>query len=284
MAGSLLLAWSAMACSAPGATSPPTAGAPNVPTPSSVTAADAAATVIALDPRFATLGARDPGAIGQGSWYEVTPGASGWLVTLQIGWGDCPAGCIYRHTWQYAVAANGSPALVSETGDPLLASAGAAASPPSVSSASPSVAAPTSPPVQPTPTKRPAPATTPKPTSAGTAGAPIAIPSSGGPWLVGVALAGPVCPVERNPPDPACAPRPVAGAVVVVRDSGGQVVAQAVTAADGTYRAAVPAGSVTVDAQPVAGLMRAPAPVSAVVPSGPAAWVRVDLAYDTGIR
>ena len=272
-----------MACSAPGATGSPTVAAPSGPTPSAVTAADAAAIVIALDPRFAALGARDPGAIGQGSWYDVTPAGSGWLVTVQIGWGDCPAGCIYRHTWQYQVAANGSPALASETGDPLLASAGAAASSPAIASASPGLVAPTQT-VQPTPTKRPAPASTPKPTSSGTAGSPVAIPSSGGPWLVGVATAGPVCPVERNPPDPACAPRPVAGAVVVVRDSGGQVVAQAVTAADGTYRAAVPAGSVTVDAQPVAGLMRAPAPISAVVPSGPSAWVRVDLAYDTGIR
>jgi len=101
---------------------------------------------------------------------------------------------------------------------------------------------------------------------------------------VGVATAGPVCPVARNPPDPACAPRPVVGATIVFIGQGGVEVARATTAADGSYRAAVPAGSVRVEAAPVAGLMRAPAPVDAVVPAGPAAWLRVDLAYDTGIR
>jgi gamma-glutamyl phosphate reductase len=47
---------------------------------------------------------------------------------------------------------------------------------------------------------------------------------------------------------------------------------------------AVPAGSVQVVAAPVAGLMRAPAPIDVVVPAGSSAWVRVDLSYDTGIR
>ncbi|HET8571999.1 MAG TPA: hypothetical protein VFN14_08925, partial [Candidatus Limnocylindria bacterium] len=30
------------------------------------------------------------------------------------------------------------------------------------------------------------------------------------------AVAGPVCPVETQPPDPGCTPRPVAGATVLV--------------------------------------------------------------------
>ena len=48
----------------------------------------------------------------------------------------------------------------------------------------------------------------------------------------GTALAGPICPVEKIPPDPACAPRPVAGAVVVVRDASGAEVARTTTGAD----------------------------------------------------
>ena len=40
----------------------------------------------------------------------------------------------------------------------------------------------------------------------------------------GVALAGPVCPVETVPPDPNCAARPVAGAVILVRDGSGSEV------------------------------------------------------------
>jgi hypothetical protein len=76
----------------------------------------------------------------------------------------------------------------------------------------------------------------------------------------------------------------VVGATIAVLDPGGREVASATTGADGTYLVAVPAGSVRVQAAPVVGLMGTPAPVDVVVPSGPAAWLRVDLAYDTGIR
>jgi hypothetical protein len=112
----------------------------------------------------------------------------------------------------------------------------------------------------------------------------VPIPSSGGPWLVGVALAGPVCPVERLPPDPACAPRPVSGATIVVLDPSGQTIATATTAADGTYLVAVPAGAVRIAPARVAGMMRPPVPVDGIVPAGPDAWLRVDVEYDTGIR
>src|SRR4051812_27054115 len=51
----------------------------------------------------------------------------------------------------------------------------------------------------------------------------------------GKATAGPVCPVERVPPESACAPRPVVGAVLVVRDAAGNEVARATTGTDGRY-------------------------------------------------
>src|ERR1035437_4003917 len=39
---------------------------------------------------------------------------------------------------------------------------------------------------------------------------------AGGPGgVTGTITAGPVCPVEQSPADPKCAPRPVAGAVVI---------------------------------------------------------------------
>lgn len=98
--------------------------------------------------------------------------------------------------------------------------------------------------------------------------------------VTGRALAGPVCPVERQPPDPACAPRPVAGAVIVlVAADGGRVEAR--TGADGSFRAEVAAGRYELTAQPVEGLMGVPPPLVVEV-DGP-----VDvgvLAYDTGIR
>jgi len=283
------------ACSVPagGSSASPTQAPLSTPTAaaSSLTALDAAALVVALDPRFAGIGPRDPGMVGQGSWYEVAPSGSGWSVTVQLGWGDCQAGCISRHTWTYAVTARGAVSVVSETGDPLPAASGIASTGQSSTSApAPATAKPapgngTLPPtVGPTPTRQPAPTATPVPTATSAAPPSNAVPTTGGPWIIGTATAGPVCPVERYPPDPACAPRPVAGATITVHGAGGQVIATTTTGTDGSYRVAVPTGSVQVVAAPVAGLMRAPAPVDVVVPAGSSAWVRVDLSYDTGIR
>ncbi len=259
----LLLGLLLVACSAPGSagSAAPTASSASTPAParSFIAAADAAAIVLAQDPRFSGIGARDPRMVGQGSWYEVTRAGAGWRVTVQVGWGDCPAGCINRHTWEYVVGFDGAVSKIGETGDQLAAASGPPASEPAASSQ-------------------------PSPTAGGSGAPPVPIPSSGGPWLVGVATAGPVCPVERIPPDPVCAPRPVVGATIVVLDRGGREIARATTGADGTYRVAVSAGSVRVQAAPVTGLMGTPAPIDAVVPAGSGAWLRVDMAYDTGIR
>ena len=97
----------------------------------------------------------------------------------------------------------------------------------------------------------------------------------------GTATAGPVCPVERVPPESACAPRPVAGAVIVVSDADGKKVAEAHTDADGTFLVTVPAGTYTVAAEGAAGAMHAPGPQSVTVTDDVAV---VDLTYDTGIR
>ena len=86
-------------------------------------------------------------------------------------------------------------------------------------------------------------------TGPGTAASPVASPGGTGVGqggIGGIATAGPVCPVERVPPDPKCVPRPVAGAVVVVRDGAGREVARATTAADGRFFVAVPPGTYVV--------------------------------------
>ncbi len=98
----------------------------------------------------------------------------------------------------------------------------------------------------------------------------------------GIAVAGPVCPVERVPPDPACAPRPVAGATVVVRDGSGPEVARAVTAADGSFFVELPAGEYVVEPQPAEGLLGTAAAQEVTVVDGAVAAVQLD--YDTGIR
>ena len=96
------------------------------------------------------------------------------------------------------------------------------------------------------------------------------------------AVAGPVCPVERVPPDPACAPKPVAGAPFVIRQVGGSEVATG--KADGTVAVFVelPAGDYEVQGAPVAGLMGAPAGVIVTVADGRS--VTAEIMYDTGIR
>ena len=127
--------------------------------------------------------------------------------------------------------------------------------------------------------------------AAGCAGAstdasPTPLPSPSGAGqktgIGGVATAGPVCPVEKNPPDPACAPRPVDGAVLVFSDAAGTEVARTTTAADGTFFAELPAGLYVVTPQPAKGLLGTPGPQSVTVTDG--ATARLDLAYDTGIR
>jgi hypothetical protein len=100
--------------------------------------------------------------------------------------------------------------------------------------------------------------------------------------IAGLALAGPVCPVESIPPDPNCAPRPVGGATVVIRDAGGSEVTQTVTAADGSFFAAVPAGDYTIEPQPVEGLMGTATTIEVSVKDGVATHAQLD--YDTGIR
>ena len=84
----------------------------------------------------------------------------------------------------------------------------------------------------------------------------------------GVATAGPVCPVEKNPPIRHVRPRPVEGAVLVVRDAAGTEVARTTTAADGTFFAELPAGFYVVTPQPAQGLLGTPGPQSVTVTDG----------------
>ncbi len=120
----------------------------------------------------------------------------------------------------------------------------------------------------------------------------IAIAGCGGPGATssgipdtgirGTATAGPVCPVERNPPDPSCAPRLVVGATIVIRDGSGSQIAVAISGADGTYSVAVPPGNYLVDPQAVPGLLGTAPQQPATVVAG--AITDVPLDYDTGIR
>jgi hypothetical protein len=91
-----------------------------VPGPTTISSSDAAATIVlASDPRFTGLTAQDPNLIGQCCFYVVTPAGDGFTVRIEIGWGDCPAGCINRHHWSYTVGRDGTIHLDHEDGPAL---------------------------------------------------------------------------------------------------------------------------------------------------------------------
>jgi hypothetical protein len=110
------------ACNAPGVPSPSPEPTPR-PTPTPITAPvatpeDAAALVIATDPRFAGAIPLRPDVMGASKWWKAEPLAGGgYRIELTIGWGDCPAGCIDRHVWTFDVDATGGLTLVGESGD-----------------------------------------------------------------------------------------------------------------------------------------------------------------------
>lgn len=101
--------------------------------------------------------------------------------------------------------------------------------------------------------------------------------------LSGIVLAGPTCPVVRDPPDPACEDRPVAGAEIVAVDAEGQEVARASSDAEGAFTMALAAGEYQLVPQPVEGLLGTATTIAIVV--GDAAPLEpVTIVYDTGIR
>ncbi len=195
--------------------------------------AQAAARVIASDAQFAGVQQLQQETIGLSRWYEVTPVGDGYRVIISIGWGDCQAGCISRHQWEFTVAADGTIGEPVETGPPL---------PPGVT--------------------------------------PLPI---GGDTSLSIALtAGPACPVQGNPPDPNCSPRPVADATVVIQDPTGGTIAELTTGANGISETTLPPGTYVVAPMPNQSVMGTPEPTAiSLTGDGPAT---LKFEYDTGIR
>ncbi|MGP1675489.1 MAG: hypothetical protein ACTS8Z_09785 [Candidatus Limnocylindrales bacterium] len=237
-----MLAVVTAACSgAPAASSPGPSGSPP-PAPSAdggpiTTPQEAIAAVVRHEPSFAGISERDPNLIGQADWYEVTQasGVGVFIVTIRMGWGDCPAGCIDEHVWTSAIGPNGEVTLQAERGSDL---------PPGIG--------------------------------------PRASDDAGRTGLRINAVAGPVCPVERIPPDPACAPRAVGGATIAIRDPQGVEIKRISLDATGSAFVELPPGDYEVVGGEVEGLMGVPEPQVAAVTDGVA--TTVDLTYDTGIR
>jgi hypothetical protein len=114
------------------------------------------------------------------------------------------------------------------------------------------------------------------------AAAPAA--SGSGAGISGRVVAGPTCPVETLPPDPKCAPAPVAARVRVTRRSDHHLVAQPRTRSDGSFRIRLRPGRYSVTARPVAAgpLPRCPSGIHATVRTGH--YTRVAISCDSGIR
>ena len=96
-------------------------------------------------------------------------------------------------------------------------------------------------------------------------------------------MAGPTCPVERNPPDPACADKPVATNVTIVR-AGDPTKVVVVTQSDaqGMFKVSLPPGNYVVQSGPYG----VPLPRCSDVPAtvGPSGYTTIAVSCDTGIR
>jgi hypothetical protein len=102
------------ACSAAGG--PPPTPSPSPSGPAVTSPEEATARVQAAHPEFAGLGPLDPELIGACCWAAAKAVEGGYQVVFNIGWDDCPAGCINRHTWTFAVAPDGQLGLIGEDG------------------------------------------------------------------------------------------------------------------------------------------------------------------------
>lgn len=116
-------------------------------------------------------------------------------------------------------------------------------------------------------------------TSTTTAAATTTVPSG---EVAGTVVAGPVCPVETNPPEPGCEDRAVAGAVIAVTRLDGSAVAEVASDEAGRFLLPLPPGAYRLTPQPVEGLMGTPAPLDVSVAAGET--IEVVVSYDTGIR
>ncbi|HUY62631.1 MAG TPA: hypothetical protein VMV50_02490 [Candidatus Paceibacterota bacterium] len=97
----------------------------------------------------------------------------------------------------------------------------------------------------------------------------------------GTVSLGPMCPVERIPPDPACAPKPYATTVTAYRAGSMQAFATGASDASGAFTISLPPGSYTLEAAGGKPLPRC-APVTVEV--GPMGYATADISCDTGIR
>jgi hypothetical protein len=199
--------------------------------------------VIQVEPRLTGIGQHDPDMIGQSSWFEVVPGSGVAAFIVTIRVGWGDCEAGCINEHSWVYG-------VGPDGTVRLQSEAGAAVPAQA---------------------------WPSPGAAGGGGG-----GQTGPGIQITATAGPTCPVETVPPDPACAPRPVGGATIVIQDAQGNEVAKVSTDPSGVVFVPLSAGAYLVRGIDTGTLPTAPEPQKVVVEAGQVA--AVVLAYDTGIR
>ena len=96
-------------------------------------------------------------------------------------------------------------------------------------------------------------------------------------------MAGPTCPVESDPPDPACADKPIATNIWISRKiNPQQVIATIQSDANGAFQISLPPGDYVIQAGPSGVPLPRCNDTSATV--GPAGYTSVTVSCDTGIR
>ena len=164
--------------------------------------------------------------IGGCCFWEGAETGDGFTVTFEVGWGDCPSGCIDRHRWTYAVSRDGAVTLLDESGSPV--PSGRAGR---------------------------------RWRSTGDGGGGI-LP--GGTGIQGRVLAGPTCPVV-SVNDPSCDDRPLAGVTIIVLTANGTEAARTTTDANGALRGLAAARPVHDRAAAGEGILRGSGPIPVVV-------------------
>lgn len=101
--------------------------------------------------------------------------------------------------------------------------------------------------------------------------------------VTGTVLFSPVCPVERIPPDPQCAPRP-GPASVLLQPTGSGAARSGQAGADGRFSIAAPPGTYVVEATTPSGPGRGCQSTPAQVTVTAGSFASVMVACDTGIR
>ena len=127
----------------------------------------------------------------------------------------------------------------------------------------------------PKPKPAPTPAPTPNPT-------PISLNSG----IQGTITTGPTCPVQRIPPDPSCANKPLQATASVQTADGAKTVTSFTSALDGTFKVTLQPGTylIHVTDSPHLSYPMAAANAQQIVTVEANKFTTVDLVIDTGIR